>query len=79
MVLLQWLRKLQRLIPAKRGAIFFTGATASIKGFWIIRFAMGKFAIRGASINENLVHWVFTKFYIDGVKEFDFIIPKTNL
>ena len=53
----------KRMIPAKRGAIFFTGATASIKGFpGSATFAMGKFAIkywRRAS-TENLVHWVFT-------------------
>ncbi|NCX10796.1 MAG: SDR family NAD(P)-dependent oxidoreductase, partial [Proteobacteria bacterium] len=38
----------KRMIPAKQGSIFFTGATASIKGFpGSSIFAMGKFAIRG--------------------------------
>ncbi len=38
----------KRMIPKKKGAIFFTGATASIKGFPESSvFAMGKFALRG--------------------------------
>jgi NAD(P)-dependent dehydrogenase (short-subunit alcohol dehydrogenase family) len=38
----------KRMIPKKKGAIFFTGATASIKGFpKSAVFAMGKFAVRG--------------------------------
>jgi NAD(P)-dependent dehydrogenase (short-subunit alcohol dehydrogenase family) len=38
----------KRMLPNKKGAIFFTGATASIKGFpKSATFAMGKFAIRG--------------------------------
>lgn len=38
----------KRLIPHGRGAIFFTGATASVKGFaHSAAFAMGKFALRG--------------------------------
>ena len=38
----------KRMISLKKGAIFFTGATASIKGFpESSTFAMGKFAIRG--------------------------------
>ena len=38
----------KRMIPKKKGAILFTGATASIKGFpQSSVFAMGKFAIRG--------------------------------
>ncbi|HEY8336872.1 MAG TPA: SDR family NAD(P)-dependent oxidoreductase [Tardiphaga sp.] len=39
---------LQRMVPEKRGAILFTGASASIKGFaQSAPFAMGKFALRG--------------------------------
>lgn len=38
----------RRMIPRGRGAILFTGATASIKGFsQSAAFAMGKFALRG--------------------------------
>jgi NAD(P)-dependent dehydrogenase (short-subunit alcohol dehydrogenase family) len=38
----------RRLTPRGRGAIFFTGATASVKGFaHSAAFAMGKFALRG--------------------------------
>ena len=38
----------KRMQSAGRGAIFFTGATASIKGFpQFAPFAMGKFALRG--------------------------------
>lgn len=38
----------KRMIPKKRGAIFFTGATASVKAFPKSSvFAMGKFAVRG--------------------------------
>ncbi|HTS21140.1 MAG TPA: SDR family NAD(P)-dependent oxidoreductase [Casimicrobiaceae bacterium] len=38
----------QRMVPAKHGAIFFTGASASVKGYArSAPFAMGKFATRG--------------------------------
>jgi NAD(P)-dependent dehydrogenase (short-subunit alcohol dehydrogenase family) len=38
----------RRMIPHGRGAILFTGATASVKGFaHSAPFAMGKFALRG--------------------------------
>jgi NAD(P)-dependent dehydrogenase (short-subunit alcohol dehydrogenase family) len=38
----------RRMLPRGRGAILFTGATASIKGFaQSAAFAMGKFALRG--------------------------------
>ena len=37
-----------RMLKAGSGAIFFTGATASVKGFPLFApFAMGKFALRG--------------------------------
>lgn len=39
-----------RMLQAGKGAIFFTGATASVKGFpQYAPFAMGKFALRGLS------------------------------
>jgi NAD(P)-dependent dehydrogenase (short-subunit alcohol dehydrogenase family) len=39
---------LKRMLPSKHGAIFFTGASASVKGFpQSAPFAMGKFALRG--------------------------------
>lgn len=38
----------KRMLPKGRGAIFFTGASASIKGYaQSAPFAMGKFALRG--------------------------------
>jgi len=38
----------RRMLPRGRGAIFFTGATAGVKGFaGSSVFAMGKFALRG--------------------------------
>ncbi len=38
----------RRMIPKGRGALFFTGATAGVKGFARSSvFAMGKFALRG--------------------------------
>ena len=38
----------RRMLPLKRGAILFTGASAGIKGFpQSAAFAMGKFALRG--------------------------------
>lgn len=38
----------RRMVPSGRGAIFLTGASASVKGFALSApFAMGKFALRG--------------------------------
>jgi NAD(P)-dependent dehydrogenase (short-subunit alcohol dehydrogenase family) len=38
----------QRMVPKRHGAIFFTGAPASVKGYpQSAPFAMGKFALRG--------------------------------
>jgi NAD(P)-dependent dehydrogenase (short-subunit alcohol dehydrogenase family) len=38
----------QRMLPAKHGAMLFTGASASVKGYpQSAPFAMGKFALRG--------------------------------
>ena len=39
---------LKRMVPSGRGALFFTGASASVKGYAeSAPFAMGKFALRG--------------------------------
>lgn len=61
----------KRMIPARHGAILFTGASASIKGYpGSAPFAMGKFALRGLaqSIARELqpqgVH--IAHFVIDG-------------
>jgi len=38
----------RRMLPKRRGAILFTGASASVKGYALSApFAMGKFALRG--------------------------------
>jgi NAD(P)-dependent dehydrogenase (short-subunit alcohol dehydrogenase family) len=38
----------RRMLPKKNGAILFTGASASVKGYPLsAAFAMGKFALRG--------------------------------
>src|SRR5581483_5432380 len=38
----------RRMLPKERGAILFTGASASVKGYaQSAPFAMGKFALRG--------------------------------
>lgn len=38
----------KRMLPNKKGAILFTGASASVKGYaQSVPFAMGKFALRG--------------------------------
>ena len=38
----------KRMLPSKHGAVFFTGASASVKGYaQSAPFAMGKFALRG--------------------------------
>jgi NAD(P)-dependent dehydrogenase (short-subunit alcohol dehydrogenase family) len=62
----------RRMLPRGRGAIFFTGATASVKGFArFSAFAMGKFAVRGLaqSLARELapqgIH--VAHFVIDGV------------
>ncbi|GJD93835.1 SDR family NAD(P)-dependent oxidoreductase [Methylobacterium iners] len=40
----------RRMLPARHGAILFTGASASVKGYaGSAPFAMGKFALRGLS------------------------------
>ena len=49
----------KRMLKKKRGSIFFTGATASVKGFSNSSvFAMGKFGLRGLaqSLALSLIH-----------------------
>ncbi len=58
----------RRMIPKGRGAVFFTGATAGVKGFARSTvFAMGKFALRGLAqslakelgpVGIHVVHFV---------------------
>lgn len=66
----------KRMIPKNRGAIFFTGATASVKGFaGSSGFAIGKFAVRGLaqSLARELspagIH--VAHFVIDGAVKLD--------
>lgn len=61
----------RRLLPLGRGHIFFTGATASVKGFArSSAFAMGKFAMRGLAqslAKELAPHGIHVAhFVIDG-------------
>jgi NAD(P)-dependent dehydrogenase (short-subunit alcohol dehydrogenase family) len=60
-----------RMLPQRRGAIFFTGASASVKGYALSApFAMGKFALRGLAqslareLSPKGIHIVH--FVIDG-------------
>jgi|SRR6185312_7439316 len=62
----------RRMIPRKHGAILFTGASASVKGYPLSApFAMGKFALRGLA--QSLARELAPKgihvahFVIDGV------------
>jgi len=62
----------RRMIPRKHGAILFTGASASVKGYpQSAPFAMGKFALRGLA--QSLARELAPKgihvahFVIDGV------------
>jgi NAD(P)-dependent dehydrogenase (short-subunit alcohol dehydrogenase family) len=71
----------RRMLPRGKGSLFFTGATASIKGFARSSvFAMGKFAVRGlaqslarelAPAGIHVVHFV-----IDGGVLKDAGVPK---
>jgi len=62
----------RRMVPRGRGVLFFTGATASVKGFArSSAFAMGKFAVRGLAqslAKELAPHGIHVAhFVIDGV------------
>jgi len=56
----------KRMLPDKHGAILFTGASASVKGYsQSAPFAMGKFALRGlAQLSPQGIH--IAHFVIDG-------------
>ena len=61
----------QRMVPRGNGAILFTGASASVKGYPLsASFAMGKFALRGLAqsiareLQPNGIH--VAHFVIDG-------------
>ena len=62
----------KRMMKRGSGSIFFTGATAGVKGFPNSSvFAMGKFALRGLaqSLAESFIQKIFIldTFVIDGV------------
>src|SRR6185369_3262468 len=49
----------RRMLPNKHGAILFTGASASVKGYaQSAPFAMGKFALRGLAQGIHVAHFV---------------------
>jgi NAD(P)-dependent dehydrogenase (short-subunit alcohol dehydrogenase family) len=61
----------RRMLPKEHGAVFFTGASASIKGYaQSAAFAMGKFALRGLAqsmARELAPHGIHVAhFVIDG-------------
>ena len=60
----------RRMLPRGKGAILFTGASASVKGYKLSApFAMGKFALRGLaqSIARELAPQGIHVFYCDEV------------
>ncbi len=69
----------RRMLPKRRGAVFFTGATAGVKGFARSSvFAMGKFAVRGLAQSLarelgpsgiHVVHFVIDGAVIQGSRE----------
>jgi NAD(P)-dependent dehydrogenase (short-subunit alcohol dehydrogenase family) len=66
----------KRMLPKRHGAIFFTGATASVKGFANSSgFSMGKFAVRGLAqslARELAPHGIHVAhFVIDGAVKTD--------
>lgn len=76
----------RRMLPRRRGAIFFTGATAGIKGFARSSvFAMGKFAVRGlaqslarelAPEGIHVVHFVIDGSVAQGTHEAGAFTPQ---
>jgi NAD(P)-dependent dehydrogenase (short-subunit alcohol dehydrogenase family) len=72
----------RRMLPARHGAIFFTGASASLKGFaGSAPFAMAKFALRGLAqslareLGPQGIH--VAHFVIDGaIRPHDWPQPK---
>lgn len=76
----------RRMLPKGRGSIFFTGATAGIKGFARSSvFAMGKFAVRGLAQSLarelgpqgiHVVHFVIDGGVVQGSQDLDVFSPR---
>ena len=76
----------RRMLPRGRGSIFFTGATAGIKGFARSAvFAMGKFAVRGLAqslarelspAGIHVVHFVIDGAVVAGSRESGVLSPQ---
>jgi NAD(P)-dependent dehydrogenase (short-subunit alcohol dehydrogenase family) len=76
----------RRMLPKRRGSIFFTGATAGIKGFARSSvFAMGKFAIRGLAQSLarelgpqgiHVVHFVIDGGVVQGSEDLSVLSPR---
>jgi NAD(P)-dependent dehydrogenase (short-subunit alcohol dehydrogenase family) len=72
----------KRMIPAGKGAILLTGATAGVKGFALSApFAMGKFALRGlaqSAARELAPRGIHVAHIVIGSKSFDSRYPSMN-
>jgi NAD(P)-dependent dehydrogenase (short-subunit alcohol dehydrogenase family) len=76
----------RRMLPKGRGSIFFTGATAGVKGFARSSvFAMGKFAVRGLAQSLarelgpqgiHVVHFVIDGGVVQGSQGLDVFSPR---
>jgi NAD(P)-dependent dehydrogenase (short-subunit alcohol dehydrogenase family) len=76
----------RRMLPRGRGNIFFTGATAGVKGFARSSvFAMGKFAVRGLAQSLarelgpqgiHVVHFVIDGGVVQGSQALDVLSPR---
>jgi NAD(P)-dependent dehydrogenase (short-subunit alcohol dehydrogenase family) len=76
----------RRMLPRGRGSIFFTGATAGVKGFARSSvFAMGKFAVRGLAQSLarelgpqgiHVVHFVIDGGVVQGSEALDVLSPR---
>jgi NAD(P)-dependent dehydrogenase (short-subunit alcohol dehydrogenase family) len=76
----------RRMIPKGRGSIFFTGATAGVKGFARSSvFAMGKFAVRGLAQSLarelgpqgiHVVHFVIDGGVVQGSLDLGVLSPR---
>lgn len=76
----------RRMLPRGRGSIFFTGATASVKGFARSAvFSMGKFALRGLSqslarelgpAGIHVVHFIIDGAVVQNNDDLDAFTPR---
>src|ERR1700722_3609025 len=76
----------RRMLPRRSGSIFFTGATAGVKGFARSSvFAMGKFAVRGLAqslarelgpAGIHVVHFVIDGGVVQGSRDPDAFTPQ---